>query len=377
MKNRIESLIRAIPDVVEFASNTDRPGMDLTSVLNNSLDPQECRASCLKNPACKAFSLRKTFHACMLKSGVPAAVGASSDFVSGIVETGFEVGIDRPGFDISGSNPLSAASAHECQRLCTQNGVCAAFTFVPGTQACFLKGRIPGAFPNENVISGVPLRRGNFNRPGQDLPGMPLFGQTADGCEQACALRNDCFAYTHVNANGQCWLKRIGPDPVFDCPSCVSGTVKAIENNVDRPGSDIGSLTTDNERACAASCGLNAACRAWSWVKSSKNCFLKHATPGIVLNDNVVSGIKAGHEINMDRPGGDLTSSFLATPDPDECGRLCANNSSCKAWTLITKPANIIGGTDNRCLLKSTITAAVPRDGMISGLKGGERFAVF
>lgn len=70
-----------------------------------------------------------------------------------------EYGVDRPGFDYL-SFELSAPRAALCERRCTQEERCKAWTYVkPGVLGkfarCSLKTRVPAPYPDRNCISGV------------------------------------------------------------------------------------------------------------------------------------------------------------------------------------------------------------------------------
>ena len=59
---------------------------------------------------------------------------------------------------------------------------------------------------------------------------------------------------------------------------------------------------------------------------------------------------------NVARPGGSY--STVQTETPTACERLCADDTLCMAWSFHA----------NSCELKATIPAAVPQEGVISGL---------
>jgi hypothetical protein len=68
-------------------------------------------------------------------------------------------------------------------------------------------------------------------------------------------------------------------------------------------------------------------------------------------------------EINIDRPGGDLTSIVLPIKNATLCENACAVDSRCVAWNLDAR-----GGVP-QCFLKSTVTNPVVSTGLTSGIK--------
>src|ERR1044071_2432959 len=96
-------------------------------------------------------------------------------------------------------------------------------------------------------------------------------------------------------------------------------------------------------------------CQAFTWVASNQACWLKGFVAPAVPATGIVSGVRRGIEVNVDRAGSDLTSVDLPNPAPEECQRMCEANASCQAWVLTAKPSGIFGGDVNRCFLKSSV----------------------
>ena len=72
----------------------------------------------------------------------------------------------------------------------------------------------------------------------------------------------------------------------------------------------------------------------------------------------------AGLEMDTDRPGMDITSFDLPSPDPAMCMTACQDYGGCTAFTYV-KPG--MQGTAARCWLKSGIPAPVQSTCCISG----------
>jgi hypothetical protein len=73
-------------------------------------------------------------------------------------------------------------------------------------------------------------------------------------------------------------------------------------------------------------------------------------------------------EWDVDRPGMNLESLFLARPDPELCRIACRDEPRCKAWTYV-KPG-IQHGSAAKCWLKSGIPAVTTSTCCNSGVKG-------
>jgi hypothetical protein len=146
-----------------------------------------------------------------------------------------------------------------------------------------------------------------FNLPGSDYDNFNA--DSAFVCRQTCAADSRCQAYTWVKPgiqgpSGHCWLKHRVPTLVRD-NCCDSGSARNIlasqlraENNTNRPGSDYRNFTTNDWRACQATCGdEGGTCAAWTWVRpgvqgASGRCWLKQGAAKPVADVNCVSGVR-------------------------------------------------------------------------------------
>ncbi len=145
-----------------------------------------------------------------------------------------------------------------------------------------------------------------FNLPGSDYDNFNA--NSAFVCRQTCAADSQCRAYTWVKpeiqgSSGHCWLKRNVPTLVKD-NCCNSGSAANIfasqlrpENNTNRPGSDLRSLSAADYRTCESACAQEEQCWAWTWVRPGVqgpggNCWLKHGAAHPVADANCVSGVK-------------------------------------------------------------------------------------
>ena len=71
------------------------------------------------------------------------------------------------------------------------------------------------------------------------------------------------------------------------------GKLLALEENIDRPGSDYKNFSVSSPELCQKSCrtdvGLN--CKAFTYVKSTKTCWLKNEIPLAKSNSSCISGV--------------------------------------------------------------------------------------
>src|SRR5262249_32094487 len=127
-------------------------------------------------------------------------------------------------------------------------------------------------------------------------------------CQHSCAGDSRCQAWTWVKPGIQgpaahCWLKSRVPELVKDS-CCNSGSARNIqastlraENNVNRPFSDIGNVTTACWQPCQSACAGNGQCWSWSWVRPGAQgpagrCWLKSGAPHPIADTNCISGVK-------------------------------------------------------------------------------------
>ncbi|MBI4889369.1 MAG: PAN domain-containing protein [Acidobacteria bacterium] len=150
----------------QLERNTDRTGGDYKDFALTRPDPALCRAACLKEGDCRAWTYGKPGFAgdaahCWLKNEVPDPT-PNTCCVSGVkAETAanMERNTNRPGDDYRDLE-LENARPQLCQAACEKDRSCRAWTYVkPGIQGdlahCWLKNRIPEPVEDENCISGV------------------------------------------------------------------------------------------------------------------------------------------------------------------------------------------------------------------------------
>ena len=150
----------------------------------------------------------------------------------------------------------------------------------------------------------------NVDRPGNDIrnfdiaaPTPGTFGNEVDGCRMTCERDDNCKAWTLVRPGLQgpkarCWLKS-GIPAAAPNNCCTSGVpVRAIEANIDRPGSDYRNmdLASGDPKLCQTECEKDRSkCQAWTFVRAGvqgpkPRCWLKTAVPAAAVNTCCTSG---------------------------------------------------------------------------------------
>jgi hypothetical protein len=142
------------------------------------------------------------------------------------------------------------------------------------------------------------------------------------------------------------------------------------------PGSDYDSFDASSAFVCRNTCGGDARCQAWTWVKPgfqgpTGRCWLKHRVPVLDRNNCCRSGpreyIEAGDlkaEDRTNRPGMDYSN--FETDSWSNCEGACAGDQRCAAWTYV-RPG--FQGPSGRCWLKTRVPHPVDNEQTVSGVK--------
>ena len=163
-------------------------------------------------------------------------------------------GLDFYGSDMSS---ITVGSAGSCARECLEKGgLCRAFTYNTSERAktgpnCFLKSDMGSLQDtNQEAISGI-------------------------------------------------LLPPSAPDPQPFSISAIDPTTDLLKG-VDIPGSDLGRSNARNLNACRMDCLQNNQCRAFTFVVSKDQCWLKRSGEGAVYRAGMVSAYKRYRRINAD-----------------------------------------------------------------------------
>ena len=233
---------------------------------------------------------------------------------------------DFPGGDYS---QFYIESAEECLKRCVDDGKCAAFSFTPTSQSCRLKYYIPKVISVRGVVSGYKLS----------------------------------FENNKKNSSGK-------PIPVPGEPAIQ------ILSNTNLPGNDFHSTLVNNVKECARICKENSQCRAITFSKDKKRCWLKDRFSVKMYSPDHISGIKQSEEVHYDEPpelndpnmeimrktdipGGDYKQVYL--DNARKCSKVCAEDDNCDAFTYFK--------SFKMCKLKSFQPKPIRKKGATSGIK--------
>jgi hypothetical protein len=137
---------------------------------------------------------------------------------------------------------------------------------------------------------------------GQDLPGMPIREADASSCETRCRDDGECKAFTYNEEYSACFLKsRV--DFAFGDRSASSGYRAELEPQIRRlgitieeatdfPGNDYDWRKPATFSSCLLACSDNAVCRAFTFIASRQECWLKNAVGSGEPRPGLVSGVK-------------------------------------------------------------------------------------
>jgi hypothetical protein len=141
------------------------------------------------------------------------------------------------------------------------------------------------------------------NYPGSDF--RTFSTNSTIRCADACLADRRCLAWTWVKPPsddklGGCWLKTGSPTVVKDrcCISGVRPPTGAMENGVDRPGSDYKNFVPANAGACQNACNAERQCKSWTYVRPNTiqgpnaQCYLKNQLARPIANAACISGGK-------------------------------------------------------------------------------------
>jgi PAN domain len=154
----------------------------------------------------------------------------------------------------------------------------------------------------------------------------------------------------------------------------VSSKEFVTTDNADIFGGDYQRTERSDLKTCAASCESDARCKAFSYDKWNRVCFLKGQVGSLLLEPSSVTGVRAGTEIRRaastvqvekqtNRSFVGKVSATKASANFQECQRLCLTMSEAECVTFSYIKAG------NECRLYSSVEGHNARSGIESGVK--------
>ncbi len=151
------------------------------------------------------------------------------------------------------------------------------------------------AQPHDNFI----VARG-YDAYGYDL--SVIKGVGFGGCQQACENNSGCQAVSYAPSKSWCFLKERATllikngsaDSAYRAGAASQLRYSDIEivTKSDIPGNDIARLKGVDFLACLSACEGEPQCRAFSYVRKRKDCWLKSASGPLVPNAKIDPGIR-------------------------------------------------------------------------------------
>lgn len=211
----------------------------------------------------------------------------------------------------------NADTWQRCHELCAETGTCFEWSWFPATKECrrhYVRGaRVADAgavsgFVREITESwaSTPITETSIDRPGGDYKSFTSTGEA--NCRDTCESDYRCRAWAYAIKSKYCWHKGNGALLPVRVPKAgiISGLTregKRVQNKLlfdddtDYYGGDYKSLHAGNWGSCYQACQAEAACKVWSFSKSSGWCWLKSTVMTKGSNPYVMSGKKAGLEV--------------------------------------------------------------------------------
>ena len=171
-------------------------------------------------------------------------------------------------------------------------------TAEPPPQKLVVKPRpSPTPHPDEGfvVIPGADIF-------GFDLPGMPLKDLDLNSCRKACEERAECLAYTFNKGTVRCYLKGGGGTVVGNAKTdtgfrpTIAQRLRRSEITVvertDMPGNDIRDISGITFDGCISACEAEQECKAFTYARRAKQCWLKSVAGKGVPSKFTTSGFR-------------------------------------------------------------------------------------
>jgi hypothetical protein len=179
-------------------------------------------------------------------------------------------------------------------------------TSVPPSQSASAPAVSPPTLESEPPPAAEQVRRfHDFDAPGNDL--FQFGGADLDTCERACVQDRTCAVYTLNRDAAVCFLKATsgqltafsgattgvvaGRGQMPRQPALGSVSLSRLDE-MDLQGFDYRDQRDIDLSDCERGCAADARCRAFSWIRAKRWCWLKDNVSGPRRAIGVISGIK-------------------------------------------------------------------------------------
>lgn len=224
-----------------------------------------------------------------------------------------------------------AKSLDSCVQSCAKDANCLVYIFNEITKKCSFKSIIGDAKSARGVTSGYKLtaREMDFHEIGTfttkmktwesiDLPGGDYdnFSVNEDSdCSNQCLKEDRCKAFTFNRKSRTCWLKSTVSEKkshasyisgvkltdsskTFNEPQPIRYIIKTMRK-VDLPGGDYWHFEASKAAKCAEMCLRESRCKAYTFNRKIRTCWLKTSQPAKRSHESYVSGVKLREDERM------------------------------------------------------------------------------
>ncbi|OEH76597.1 PAN domain-containing protein [Cyclospora cayetanensis] len=196
---------------------------------------------------------------------------------------------------------------------------------------------------------------------GADLDRLLGKVMTAAQCQSACQGIQDCTHWTYQPTTNSCYMKSGSPVPspaegLISGPRICPGPVDCSQAGIDLFGDDIINTEVANALACQYQCVAVNGCMFWTFISSTRRCYMKGANVDPQPHKEAISGPREcpttepiSCEMSTDFQGHDIRGFHGTVKDVAACQELCKGFNNCFYWTFVQSTAS--------CYLKSQSAA--------------------
>ncbi|CBZ53451.1 putative PAN domain-containing protein [Neospora caninum Liverpool] len=207
-----DSILQKLQTPLECTFNQEQTDFMLASFPNKG-SATECHLLCAEHPQCAAFTYYVNTKTCLLHSRVGTKVTNEQarwgpKRCAPCLVADIDVKVDTV-------KEATVSSVQECARQC-HTVACTFYVYHPATKKCYVKKYVDGLqgkiFSRSGYYTGLHNCTSQHwcNAEGFEIQGESLETTTADGpvkCSEICLNRDDCAAFSYVQASKTCSLK--------------------------------------------------------------------------------------------------------------------------------------------------------------------------
>ena len=207
-------------------------------------------------------------------------------------------GIDYPHNDIAN---FAVSGSAECSQRCQSEPRCALFAYSKGRKLCWLKTKKGAAAKDSDILTGFKTLGGNLlflNSATNNKISKILLSPRHSHCFLPIlllyftALKKE--SHFHRSLQGIIFWYLLAPvQPLliqFKVNAPILGACQL--DGIDWPNNDITSFAVSNNLECDQKCRGHPGCTLYAYSKGHNYCWLKSKKGDVVLNGDILTGIK-------------------------------------------------------------------------------------